>query len=102
MALDISVDVEQLDTVLAKMRNAAKSLEEANGELRKAVGECKPMDNPLTNQIVPIWEGVAPKLAQINEDWEALTRVIQALVEQQKALKEAETKNALGMAFDQA
>lgn len=102
MALDISCDVEQLDVVVSKMRSSAKNMEEASNTLRKAVSDCKPLDNPLTNQIVPIWEGIVPTMNQVMSDWEELTKVINALVEQQKQMKEAETRNALGQAFDQA
>lgn len=102
MALDISCDVEQLDVVVSKMRGTSKALDDAATELKKAVSATKPLENPLTNQIVPIWEGIVPAIAQINTDWEELVKVIAALVEQQKQMKAAEEKDVLGQAFDNA
>lgn len=102
MAMEINVDVEQLDTVLAKMRASEKALDDASTELRKAVSATKPLENPLTNQIVPIWEGLVPQIAQLNTEWEELIKVIAALVEQQKQMKAAEERDVLGQAFDNA
>lgn len=98
--LDVSVDLDQVDVMIAKMKACGKSIEDAANVLKKNASDIKPIGHPMTNQVTSIWEKVAPQLQELADAFPELIAKINNLCEQERRMQALDTNNTIGNLYD--